>query len=140
MSDENNKPLTFEDLQRYINRLFNSISECYFYKSWSQEYIKERINEIYDKFNKNLEKEKENISWESFTIDQYQQLGFSFWDESKSLLLIPLYLKNQFYTKDDKYDDDVRFGCLAYGLPVVNGKIIINPDADNQGNLNTTIG
>jgi hypothetical protein len=124
--------ITFEQLQRYINTRFSYLSQGYHYENWSDEFCRKELNETFDHFDKALA--KVTVPWETFTIDQMLQLGFCWWDESNTLLLIPLYLKNQFYTKGSEYDADCRFGCLAYGLKVKDGHVVLDSKASISDN------
>jgi hypothetical protein len=61
------------------------------------------------------------IDFSALSLEDFLDLGFSFWDESKSLLLCPLWLADTLFPEEDH---DHRGGLIAYGFKVVNGKVL----------------
>ena len=112
-----------EEIQNCMSWLVNSVAPYYVYK-WREN--KELI-EYYDEFYDELEK---HIDFNNLTIDEALELRFKLWDEDTDLYLFPLYLvpiipqgievtsiRGETYEYDkDTADNDIRFGCVAYGL------------------------
>ena len=116
--------LSYKELQGYLSRMLSMFVQGHEYDSWSDEFIAKECKSAYKSMIENLQ--DCIIDWENFTLDELHQLGFQKWDDNSSTMLIPLYLKNLFYTKDK--DGDHRGGLLAFGFQVVDGHINIGKE------------
>lgn len=109
-----------------------AVKQCYggfIYESWSNEFRLEEIRKSRDEF---LEYIKENLDWNDIDLETCKLLGFKRWSEDMPKLwlipgylytIIPLGLKVRSIGGDERAwtgeeDNDVRFGCLAYGIEV----------------------
>lgn len=110
-------------INNYKNYIMNENAKAFGYNSWSDEFKLKTIREAYDKF-----LDENTINWNNFTKDELGSLGFSAWDDD--LILMPLWafhickdgivltsFDGEEKTKgSDEIDDDVRFGCIAWGF------------------------
>lgn len=110
----------------------NRVSETVQYKSWSDEFCRKEINEVTDVFLTNI---KKHIDFENLTRKEAYELGFCLWEEGSNLCLIPLYLLpiipigtklksisgEEFIYNGKNVDNDIRFGCIAYGFDIPEG-------------------
>lgn len=108
----------------------NKVAETVQYTNWSDEFCREEIKRATDRFVNEL---KKYINFNNLTEGEAQELRFGKWsDDEPDLYLIPLYLlpilpigtkltciNGQKIVYDGhNIDNDVRFGCLAYGVRV----------------------
>lgn len=107
----------------------NRIAETVQYTNWSDEFARKEVKESTDKF---LDEIKKYIDWDNLTPGLCDDLRFGKWTEGSNLWLIPLYLLpivpigtelisiNGGTVKYDgtNVDNDIRFGCIAYGIIV----------------------
>jgi len=112
-------------INRYKNRIININAMAFGYESWSDDFKLKEIRETYNKFI-----DENDVDWRKFTKEELVELGFSAWDDN--LLVMPLWAYH--ICKDgieltciddeksikgkDEIDEDVRFGCIAYGFTV----------------------
>ena len=100
------------------------------YKTWSDEYCRKEIREATDKMNEEL---RAYVDWDNLTVEEALELRFAKWsDDEPDLYLIPLYLLpvlpigteltsisgKTFIYDGTNVDNDIRFGCIAYGIRV----------------------
>lgn len=98
--------------------------------SWSDEYKIKKNKEAFEKFREEL---KKRIDFSNLTVDEAVELRFRQWKEKDlNIWLVPLYLLpilpdglelfNIFGIKSlvgkDHIDNDIRFGCIAYGIVI----------------------
>lgn len=108
----------------------NQVATTVRYENWSDEYCREQNKKHMNNMLKEL---KKHVDFDNLTADQAWQLGFGLWDSDQpDLFLIPLYLlpiipigtkMTSIMGKEIIYDgtnvdDDIRFGCIAYGIRV----------------------
>ena len=119
------------DIQFVLAGVLSRIAQPYYYThTWTDEYARKEMNRAFNEMYHLLKKNNYNI------LDNSQKelcrLGFKYWDDDQTLLLIPLWawalipdgtkLKSIFDTHTikgkDSIDMDVRFNCLAWGIEV----------------------
>lgn len=108
----------------------NQVATTTRYESWSDEYCRDQNKKHMDNM---LDVLKQHIDFDNLTADQAWQLGFCLWDSDQpDLFLIPLYLlpiipigtkltsinDREVIYDGTNIDDDIRFGCIAYGIHV----------------------
>lgn len=106
------------------------VAETVQYESWSDGFCRKEIKESTDKF---VEALKERLDWNSLTKEEARELRFMLWDEEQpDLYLIPLYLLpvipigteltcisgEKVVYDGHNVDNDIRFGCIAYGIEI----------------------
>ena len=108
----------------------NRVAETVQYTTWSDEFCRKQVNEATKSFVGELRK---YIDWDNLTKEEAMYLRFMQWEEEQSnFYLIPLYLlpilpigtevtsingEKKVYDGTN-VDNDVRFGCIAYGIYV----------------------
>ena len=118
-----------KEIQNCLTWLVNRISETIIY-DWNKEF---KIRENKKNFEKFYEELRKYIDFTKLTVSEAKELRFQKWsDEQPNLWLFPLYLvpiipeglevtsisgRNYKYEKD-KADNDIRFGCVAYGIKI----------------------
>ncbi len=127
------KSTQYELANNVRSYMVNALAECISY-DWSSEFKISKINEVKEKLNK----EVPFIDFSSMSTEQLSDLGFCLWDEDCKFLLIPLWaygflkcgtelhcisgerktVTESYQDNDSKdyIDNDVRFGCIAYGI------------------------
>lgn len=110
----------------YANRVAQTVQ----YSSWSDEFCRKEIKEAHDKL---IEELKKHIDLKTLTREEAIELRFGRWsDETPNLYLIPLWLLpvvpigtelTSIFGNKVKYDgtnidNDIRFGCIAYGIEI----------------------
>lgn len=107
-----------------------AVKQCYggfIYEKWDHESRLETVKNSREEFLKYI---KEHLDWNDIDKETCKLLGFGRWsDDMPDLWLIPGYLypiipiglKVKSISGDEstwtgKEDNDVRFGCLAYGI------------------------
>lgn len=118
------------NILRCLTWELNQVATTVQYKNWSDEYCRKE-NEKH--MNNMLKELKKHIDFDNLTADQAWLLGFCLWDSNQpDLFLIPLYLlpiipigtkMTSIMGKEIIYDgtnvdNDIRFGCIAYGIHV----------------------
>lgn len=121
------------DKQRYFNIMTNykrmcsdMVSNISTYESWSDEFCRKQIKDLYGK----IIKEFDNIDFTQFSSDELKTFDFKWFDEN--LLCMPIWAiqclpngavitcidgEEKVYQKGvTKLDDDTRFGVTAYGF------------------------
>lgn len=111
----------------------NKVAETTQY-DWSDEFCRKEIKESTRIFLDNL---KKYIDWDNLTAEEAKELRFMRWDDDMpDLWLIPLYLLpilpigtklttiggEKVVYDGSNVDNDIRFGCIAYGIIVKEKK------------------
>lgn len=120
------------EIRNCLTWLVNKVSETIIYDNWSNEFKIKENKASFEKFYKELEKQ---IDFTKITIEEAKELRFQKWDEEQpNLWLFPLWLVpiipeglevtdisgNKYKYEKDKEDNDIRFGCVAYGIEIEN--------------------
>lgn len=120
------------EVRNCLTWLANKVSETIIYDNWSKELKIKENKESFDKFYEEL---KKHIDFTKITTEEAKELRFQRWDEEHpNLWLFPLYLVpiipeglevtsisgNKYKYEKDKADNDIRFGCVAYGIEINN--------------------
>lgn len=108
----------------------NMVAQTVQYTSWSDEFCRKEIKEAHDKF---IEELKKHIDLKTLTREDAIGLRFRRWsDETPNLYLIPLWLLPiipvgteltcisgaKIIYDGSNIDNDIRFGCIAYGIEI----------------------
>ena len=124
--------MTFEDKVKYFNVVknykrmaSNLVSEISSYDSWSDEFCRKQVKELYAK----LVDKFQDVDFTEFTAEELKQLDFQFWDENTILMpvwaldcltdgakVVSIDGQEITFDKSKGLDKDTRFGCTAYGL------------------------
>ena len=119
-----------KEIQNCLTWITNRVSETIIYDNWSDDLKIKQNKEVFDTFYSEL---KKHIDITKLTIEEAKELRFRRWDEElPDLWLFPLYLVplipeglevmsisgNKFKYEKDKADNDIRFGCVAYGIEI----------------------
>lgn len=117
------------EVQNCLTWLANKVSETVIY-DWNYEFKIRENEDSFDKFYKEL---KKHIDFKKITVEEAKELRFQRWSEEQpNLWLFPLYLVpiipeglevtsiggNKYKYEKDKADNDIRFGCVAYGIEI----------------------
>lgn len=120
------KPEITNCLTWYANRVAETVQ----YSSWSDEFCRKEIKEAHDKL---VEELKEHINFKTITRKEAVELRFGRWsDDTPNLYLIPLWLLpvipvgteltsisgEKIIYNGSNVDNDIRFGCIAYGIEI----------------------
>ena len=115
-------------IQNILVQYANRIAETTQYKSWSDEFCREEVQEA---TNSMLDALKMAIDWNTITKKEALELRFGQWsNEDPDLYLIPLWLLpiipigtklttifgDEITYDGHNVDNDTRFGCIAYGI------------------------
>lgn len=107
----------------------NRVAETVQYTSWSDEFCRKEVRQATMDFVSELRK---YIDFSKLTREEAVALRFGQWEEGSDLYLIPLYLlpivpvgteltciSGETVVYDGtNIDNDVRFGCIAYGIRI----------------------
>lgn len=119
-----------EEIMNCLLRYVNWVAETVQYESWSDEYCRQSVKNATGVFLSAMEK---YIDWGNITREEALGLGFTLWSaDQPDLYLIPLYLLpilpigtevtcingRTFIYDGTNIDNDVRFGCIAYGITI----------------------
>lgn len=118
-----------KEIQNCLTWLVNKVSQTIIY-NWADDYKVGENNENFETFYEEL---KKHIDFTKITVEEAKELRFQRWSEEQpDLWLFPLYLvpiipeglevtfisgEKAKYEKD-KMDNDIRFGCVAYGIEI----------------------
>ena len=122
-----------KELINHFTWLVNRLSVLNTY-DWSADYKQKQLEESFEAFYKSLWK-TENIpliDLSEMTVETALELRFQKWDSDSNLYLIPLWFKplipigieltcingEKIVYDGNNIDDDIRFGCLAYGIEI----------------------
>lgn len=120
------KPEIRNCLTWYANRVAETVQ----YTNWTDGFCRKEIKKDHDMF---IDEIKKHIDFDKLTREEAVELRFARWDEEMpDLYLIPLYLlpaipigtKLTTISGDEvvydgtNVDNDVRFGCIAYGINI----------------------
>lgn len=115
----------------YIYWLGRQTSTAMVYnKNWKDEYSLESIKSSYAKVLKHIKEDMTKEVWESLTDEECDYLHFGNWSETSTLRLIPIelfealpegltvigFFGDRCVVGKDYIDNDIRCGCLAYGI------------------------
>lgn len=118
-----------KEIQNCLTWLVNRVSETNEY-NWGDDFKASENRKNFDTFYKEL---KKHIDFKKITVEEAKELRFQRWSEEQpNLWLFPLYLvpiipeglEVTFITGEkakyekDKADNDIRFGCVAYGIEI----------------------
>ena len=118
------------EIKNCLTWLINKVSETIIYDNWSNELKNKENKESFEKFYKEL---KKHIDFTKITVEEAKELRFQRWDEEQpNLWLFPLWLVpiipeglevtsisgNKYKYEKNKADNDIRFGCVAYGIEI----------------------
>lgn len=120
-----------KELINHFTWIVNKLSELKTYH-WSADYKQEQLEKYFEAFYKSLWK-TENIpliNLSEMNVEEACEMGFKKWDNKSNLYLIPLWFKplipigteltsisgKKIIYNGENIDDDIRFGCLAYGI------------------------
>lgn len=119
-----------KEIKRCLTWYASMVATTVQYESWSDEFCRKEIKKVTEKLTEEL---KNHIDWGKLTVEEALDLGFAKWSEdTPDLYLIPLYLlpilpigtkltciSGETLTYDGKnVDNDIRFGCIAYGIEI----------------------
>lgn len=119
-----------KEITNCFSYLINKLSECYVYDNWPDELKVKELNLGFDTVYDEL---KKHIDFTKLTLEEAKELRFKKFDEDMpDLWLFPLYLVpiipeglevtsingETFKYEKDKMDNDIRFGCVAYGIEI----------------------
>lgn len=122
-----------KEIQNCLTWLVNRVSETNEY-NWENDF---KVYENKKSFNTFYEELKKHIDFTKITVEEAKELRFQRWDEEHpELWLFPLYLVpiipeglevtsiggNKYKYEKDKADNDIRFGCVAYGIEIKESK------------------
>lgn len=122
-----------KEIQNCLTWLVNKISETIIY-DWKDGF---KIKENKKGFEEFYEELKKHIDFTKLTVEEAKELRFKRWsDEQPNLWLFPLYLVpiipeglevtsisgNKYKYEKEKADNDIRFGCVAYGIEIKESK------------------
>jgi len=126
ISKEELQKMSFEVLNNIKTTLANKVINVNTNKKYSDMFKQSLITSVYDEM---IEYVDENGRPDIRTLNETEMelLGFGKWDEDTGLRLIPLwakpFIKNIEVTAIDgekimldQADNDIRFGCIAYGI------------------------
>lgn len=120
------KPEITNCLTWYANRVAETVQ----YSSWSDEFCRKEIKEAHDKL---VEELKKHINFKTITRKEAVELRFGRWsDDTPNLYLFPLWLLpvipvgteltsilgEKIIYNGSNVDNDIRFGCIAYGIEI----------------------
>lgn len=115
----------FNVMKNYKRMCSNLIANINAYESWSDEFCRKEIKELYGK----LIKEFDNVDFTQFTLDELKEFDFKMWDENT--ILMPVWAIDCLpdgaivtsidgdeitFNKSKGLDKDERFGCTAFGF------------------------
>ena len=118
-----------KEIQNCLTWLVNRVSETIEY-NWDDGFKAKENKKSFETFYKEL---KNHIDFSKITIEEAEELRFQRWDEEQpNFWLFPLYLVpiipeglevmsisgDKFKYEKDKADNDIRFGCVAYGIEI----------------------
>ena len=118
-----------KEIQNCLTWLVNRVSETIEY-NWDDGFKAKENKKSFETFYKEL---KNHIDFSKLTVEEAEELRFRRWDEElPNLWLFPLYLVplipeglevisisgDKFKYQKDKADNDIRFGCVAYGIEI----------------------
>ena len=117
----------FRDVQHTINKSYAYVSAVKEYSNWDDRFSREEVVKHLTNMQKTV---KKLIDLNDLSKYQLTALGFSPWSESSPVMLVPLHLfpvlrdgtkltcidGEEFVVGKDEIDNDIRFGCIAYGI------------------------
>ena len=118
-----------DEIRNCLTWYANKVAETVWYENWSDAFCRKEIQHSTDKFLEELDK---YIDWDHLTKKEAIELRFGKWNEN--LYLLPLYLLpivpigtkltdifgEEIIYDGTNVDDDIRGGCIAYGITIVD--------------------
>lgn len=119
-----------KELENCFTYLANKLSESFVYDSWDD---KTKVDELRLGFRTFYDEFKKHIDFTKLTVEEAKELRMKRWDdEMPDLWLFPLYLVpiipegleityisgEKGVYKPGEMDNDIRFGCVAYGIEI----------------------
>lgn len=116
----------FNDIRKAVVKTTARLFSSKVYENWNDSFAREESNKTMDALVKFLKTKDLTKA----SKQQLRDLGCQAWDEDSPVLLVPLYIALSL-PKDtevmgiggevekhdpDRFDDDIRFGCCAFGL------------------------
>lgn len=121
-----------QELTNHLTWAVNRLSEMVVYKEWNNTTRTMCVEETFSTFYKSLEKNK-LIDFNNLTVEEVKELRFGKW--IAGLWLFPLWLvplipeglevttiSGETVKYNKSMDNDVRFGCVAYGIKIQDKK------------------
>lgn len=118
-------------LVNHFTWLVNRLSQLNTY-NWDANYKESELKDAFNTFYKSLKKESNNhlIDLSRMTVETAKEMGFKKWDDNSDLYLFPLWFMplipigtevttifgNKIIYNGTNLDNDIRFGCTAYGI------------------------
>lgn len=116
------------EIQNCLTWLVNKVSATIIY-NWDNETKAKENKEVFDIFYDEI---RQHIDFTKLTIEEAEDLRLRRWDEESNLYLFPLWLVPiipeglevtgisgcKYKYEKDKMDNDIRFGCVAYGIEI----------------------
>ena len=113
----------------YVNRVAETVE----YEAWSDGFCRDENRRTHEQFTDELRK---YIDLSKLTREEAIELRFMKWDDESDLYLIPLYLLSfipigteltcisgeKVIYGETNIDNDIRFGCIAYGINIPETK------------------
>lgn len=120
-----------KELVNHFTWLVNRLFQLNTY-NWGANFKEKELKNAFDTFYKSLQKEsnKPLIDISKMTIETAKEMGFGKWDENSDLYLFPLWFMplipigtevtsifgEKIIYDGTNLDNDIRFGCIAYGI------------------------
>lgn len=135
------------ELVNHFTWLANKIVETKIYKNWNDAFKVKEVEEAYDTFYNSI---KNYIDLEKITVEQAKELRFGKWDDKSDLYLFPLWVVplipegmevtsifgGTFKYNKETVDNDIRFGCVSYGINIKEGeKVEIRTNRNGKENI-----
>lgn len=121
-----------QEVVNHLTWLINNLSQTNTFVNWEDAFKAQENSKAFDAFYKSLIKNK-HIYLENLTVEEAQELRFSKWSEEiPNLYLFPLWVVplipdgtecvsisgERFKFNKSSVDNDIRFGCVAYGIEI----------------------
>jgi hypothetical protein len=119
MSEEN-KTTDYEKLVSFMAWGTNRLAEIADY-NWSGEFCKEEA----ERAMKSIREELAKLDFSTMNLEELKNVRFGSWTETT--LLCPLYAQP---VLKPNVDNDVRFGCVADGWEIKEGKVLFDKSKD----------
>lgn len=117
------------EVVNHLSWIVSQLAKIYVYEPVSQDPELIHLRDSFNRFYTSLINGKW-IDLENLTTDEAHELRFGKWDEDSNLYLFPLWLvpiipdgmtvysldEKPFIYKASEADNDIRYGCVAYGL------------------------
>jgi hypothetical protein len=119
------KRLNYNECVGVMLNLANTAACAYQYKGWDNAFCREEIQKTHERMLQEYE-----VDPNDFTLEELCRIGFAKWDEDSGLILAPLWILpflqkgieltcidgTKVIVGQDDIDNDIRFGCISYGI------------------------